>query len=306
MSTDPNTQARLIEGQVGHPGEKWEALKERIQADGIRQFVHVQDDWLDLIWTLDAYRIQSVPPRNMGNPNTASGRRLGAIYRGKGHWFATTIALLLQNRTDQRVGARQNIQGFSQTHQIDVAWPARRVDPRICAETKVTGAPAYGDTPARAARADYASRRKELKFAATDLKLFRRQDETVIDHWNVWREQAPPHTFFLWAARLKGEREPLSKLVEEAQALINTYLDGAGIFAWKEKDDGSGYEAVPMPHAAQVTSLDDVLHRISAIIRQETGPGGQEPPAVRPPRRAVAQEQLPLDEPDDEVDEDAD
>ena len=37
---------------------------------------------------------------------------------------------------------------------------------------------------------DLSNRRKELKFAATDLKLYRRQQETSIDHWGVWRERS--------------------------------------------------------------------------------------------------------------------
>ena len=42
--------------------------------------------------------------------------------------------------------------------------------------------------------ADWTNRRKELKFAATDLKLYRRQQATRIDHWDVWRTNDPPKT----------------------------------------------------------------------------------------------------------------
>jgi hypothetical protein len=284
-----------LEARVGHPGERWDALQERIQADGVRQFTDVQAEWLELMWSLDSYRIAGIPPRNMGKPDTPPARRLDAIYRGKGNWFATTLALLLQNRTSQPIAPRQRVQGFSQLHQIDLAWPARREDVRICAETKVTGAPAYTGTPARGALADYSNRRKELKFAATDLKLFRRQQETAIEHWGVWREQAPPKTYFLWAARLNPKRDRVDTMIAEAQALVNTYLDGAGIVAWQEAESGSGYEAVTLPHSAQVTTLDDVLHRIATVIKQEAGPKGEPPPAVTPSTRAIPEEQLPLD-----------
>src|SRR5512135_2181596 len=73
---------------------------------------------------------------------------------------------------------------------------------RSCAETKMTGAPAFGTTPARRATSDWSNRRKELKFVATDLKLYWRQQETQIDHWDSWRRKQPPKTYFLWCARM--------------------------------------------------------------------------------------------------------
>jgi hypothetical protein len=295
MATD-DTHALQIEAQVGHPGEKWTDLQERVQADGVRQFADVQDEWLDLMWTLDQYRIANVPPRGMGKLTTEPGRRLGAIYRGKGNWFAALLALLLQNRTSLRIAPRQKVQGFSQMHQIDLAWPARRKDVRVVAESKVTGAPAYGDTPARGSLSDYSSRRKELKFAATDLKLYRRQQDTAIEHWGVWREQSPPKTYFLWAARLNAEKEKLATLVSEAQALVNTYLDGAGLFAWQTNPAGSGYAPVQLPHSAQVTSLDDVLYRMASEINVLAGPDRKPPPAVTPQTSAVEPETLLPDE----------
>jgi len=123
------------------------------------------------------------------------------------------------------------------------------------AQVKVTGAPAYGSTPARGAMGDWTNRRKELKFAATDLKLYRRDQETAIEHWGVWREQAAPKTYFLWAARLRPEKDSLVRMVAEAQALVNTYLDGAGIFGWEENRAGDGYVPIALPASAQVTEL---------------------------------------------------
>lgn len=284
MAVDPGA----VEARVGHPGEKWEALKERVQSDALQQFAEIQAEWIDLMWTLDAYRVASVVPRGMGGD-------VGALNRGKGNWFAEVLALLLHNRTTMRIMPRQRVQGFSQLHQIDLAWPARREDVRVCAETKVTGAPGFGATRARGATSDWTNRRKELKFAATDLKLYRRQQLTKIDHWDVWRKDAPPKTYFLWAARLDPTRDRLDAMISESRALVDTYLDGAGLFAWRQNDAGTAYEAVPLPHAARVSDLDDVLHRIASEINQLAGPEREPPPPVTPDERAVDTDQLALD-----------
>jgi hypothetical protein len=281
-------KASEVERRVGNPGERWEALKERVQGRPIRRFTEVADDWLALMWALDAFRVAGVAPPNMRT------RDIEALNREKGNWFAGLLALLLQNRTAQPVGDRARVQGFSQMHQVDVAWRARREDPLICAETKVTGGPAYGSRPERGAMGDWTNRRKELKFAATDLKLYRRQQETRIEHWDVWRQSAPPKTFFLWGARLRGGRrsDRIDNLVREAQAVVHTYLDGAGIFAWRENAAQNGYEAVPLPISARVTDLDDVLHRIESEIRILAGPGGGVPDPVVPAVQVVRPDDL--------------
>jgi hypothetical protein len=294
MSQDPSA---AVEARVGHPGDKWEALKERVQSEALQQFTEVQNDWLDLMWTLDAYRIAGIPPRGMGSAASMSAaRRLDAVYRGKGNWFAEILALLLHNRTSMRISPRQRVQGFSQLHQIDLAWPARREDVRVCAETKVTGAPSFGSTPARASMSDFSNRRKELKFAATDLKLYRRQQQTAIDHWGVWREGAPPKTYFLWAARFDPVRDRFDRMVSEARALVDTYLDGAGLFVWRENEGGSAYEPMPLPQAAHVSNLDDVLHRIASEISLLAGPERQPPPAVTPDEPVVDTDELAPDD----------
>ncbi len=295
-------RAEALEAEVGHPGERWEELKRRVQDEAITQFRQVEADWLSLMWAIDAYRVAGVPPRAMGRISVESAARLGAIYRSKGNWFATLIALLLQNRTNQPIQPRTKVRGFSQLHQIDVAWPVRQEDPLVCAETKVTGAPAFGSTPARSAIADFSNRRKELKFAATDLKLYRRQQETAIGHWGVWREKAPPKTYFLWAARLRTEgargRDEVTRLTGEAQALVNSYLDGAGLVAWRTRDDRRGYDVVRLPVGSQVTELDDVLYRIESEIKLLVGPGGRPPEPVRPSNTAVDIAHLAPDSPD--------
>ncbi len=295
MSED---KQRQLEAEVGHPGDLNDELLQRVQDQGITLFSKVESDWLRLMWALDRYRIETVAPRGMGNEKVSEAARIGAVYRMKGNWFAKLVAALLQNRTHQEIAAKGSVQGFSQWHQVDVSWPPRDKDPLVCIETKVTGAPAYGTTPNRGATADFSNRRKEVKFAATDLKLFRRQQDTAIEHWGVWRAAAPPKTYFMWAARLRtGGRSPdnLNTLIHEAQVLVNTYLEGAGILAWRERSDGKGYEVVPPPQTAQVTALDDVLYRVATEIRQ-LAPEGEIPPPQEPSERTVDMQKLVPDE----------
>lgn len=290
----PLTAAEL-EARVGHPGAKYTKLAARIQDDAIELFADVQEDWLDLMWTLDAYRVGGVPPRDMGKATATAFARLAAIYRGKGNWFSNVLGLLLQNQTSQNVASRGRIQGFSQVFQIDLAWPARKLDPIVCGESKVSGAPAYGSTPERSPMADFVNRRKELKFLATDLKLYRRQHKTKIQHWDVWRQNAEPKVYTLWGARLTP-KDNIGKLIEEAQALTNTYLDGVGLFGWIEADSGDRYSPVTLPPAARVSTLDDVLGRIATEINERVGPDGKPPAPVVPVERAVDIERLEADD----------
>ena len=291
----------VVEKRWGHPADKRERLVQRIQANAIKSFLDIAEDFLDLIWTLDQYRVAQVPPRAMGRLDLTPARRLEGVYRGKGNNFSTLIALLLGQQTSQILAPRSRVQGFSQEHQIDVAWPARDgtpiPDPLICVETKLTGAPAYGTTPARGAMSDWSNRRKELKFAATDLKLNRRQAETSIDHWDFWRRRAAPSVYFLWCARLQP-RDRVEKMMSEAQALSSTYLDGAGMFAYRTRAGDDGYEPVPITPSptARVTSVDDVLQQIAAEIKEiiRTN-GGSVPPPILPQDRVVDVNQLEPD-----------
>jgi len=269
---------RELEGRVGHPEVLRDELVARVEDEAIRRFSEVQDDWVRLMWSLDAFRVAGLTPTGMGKGGSGG---FEGVYRSKGNWFALLLALLIKNQTGQFVGARTSIQGFSQLHQIDLAWPSRKVDPLVCAESKVTGAPAFGKTPARGAMSDWSNRRKELKFAATDLKLARRQQETAIQHWDVWRQDAPPKCFFLWAARLdESKRDSVEKMADGAQTVVNTYLDGAGVFAWKESNSGKGYEPVAVPARSRISDLDDVLYRISSEINKAAGEDGRAPAPV--------------------------
>lgn len=260
MTDDSKPTAPELVEAVGHPGELWLALRDRIQADAVKSFAVVVDEWLSLMWSLDAFRSAGVKPPAIEDSD--------AMNRGKGHWFAEAVALILQNRTAQPIGSRTNIQGFSQTHQIDVAWPDRNFDPLVCIETKVMGNSATATLPPRRATSDWSNRRREIKFAATDLKLQRRRQDTQIDHWDEWREDAPPKTYFLWAARLEPGKDSIEKMLDELRILTDTYLEGAGLIAWTPNPTGEGYEQVVIPASQRKRALDDVLHRVSNKIGQ--------------------------------------
>ena len=77
--------------------------------------------------------------------------------------------------------------------------------------------------------------------------------------------------------------------------LIDTYLDGAGIFAWRPSATGDGYVPVPLPGGERVTALDDVLHRIESEISNRLDDDGNPPPPVEPEQTALNQDQLPED-----------
>ncbi|MCY3570793.1 MAG: hypothetical protein OXH19_05575 [Chloroflexi bacterium] len=276
--TENDDIALELEADVGHPGRLWEALAARVAADlDVQTFSAISAEWFNLMWCLDRYRSFGAAPIGMGNQEASIENRLSGIYRAKGNWFATILAQLLTNATGQEIRPRQEVQGFSQTHQIDIAWPAREDDPLVCAEAKVTGGPAYGSTRARGAMSDWSNRRKELKFAATDLKLGRRKHDTQIDSWGVWRRAAPPATYILWGARLRPD-DRIERVTRQVERVVGTYLDGGGIVAWRTSSDGLGYEAVPLPPDAQSLSLDEALREIKTRINQQAAPGQPPPP----------------------------
>ena len=263
---------------MGNPGGLWKELAASVAADPkIQTFSEISAEWFRLMWSLDSFRSAGVAPLGMGNEAASVENRLSGIYRAKGNWFAAILAQLLTNATGQDIKPRQKVQGFSQTHQIDIAWPARKDDPLVCVEVKVTGGPAYGSTGARGALNDWSNRRKELKFAATDLKLGRRRHDTQIDSWGVWRRDAPPATYILWGARLRPD-DRIERVAQQAERLVGTYLDGGGVVAWQTSSDGLGYEAAPLPADAQSLSLDEALREIKTRINQHAAPG-QPPPS---------------------------
>ncbi|MGH3692252.1 MAG: hypothetical protein ACRDT7_19140, partial [Microbacterium sp.] len=72
-----------LEAEVGHPARRWDDLKERVQADAIHRFADVQDDWLALMWSLDRFRSEGIPPPGLTD--------VDALNRGKGNWFAELV-----------------------------------------------------------------------------------------------------------------------------------------------------------------------------------------------------------------------
>jgi hypothetical protein len=267
----------------GHPAEKWQEIADNIQNNGIKEFSTVLDGWLALMWCLDQYRIANVPPEGMGKLDKPFGSRINGIYKGKGNWFAELLALLLENRTGEAIKSVGKVDGYSQQHQVDVAWPNRKRAPIVCAETKLMGGPAYSTYPARGATADWTNRRKEIKFAATDLKLSRRKQAESIGHWDVWRHSALPKNFLLWGARLIPSDKP-QRMVDELVALLASYLDGAGVVAWQENKDRNGYEVVELPLVSPVETIENALWRIESEIRQAiaTGAGKETPEQAQP------------------------
>ncbi|MEV8375205.1 hypothetical protein AB0P21_20900 [Kribbella sp. NPDC056861] len=274
VSEDPIDQRR-VEDLVGHPSDKYQALVDLIQDNVVKRFSDIDNEFLDFLWCLDSYRMAQVVPRGMGKATDSPARRLEGVYRGKGNSFSSVMTLILSNKTTSQLASRNNIQGYSQTHQIDIAWPARDtvplVDPYVCAEAKLTGAPPFpGNENGRGAMSDWSNRRKELKFQATDLKLYRHMAErSRIEHWDIWRRQALPYVYSLWAARLR-DGDDVTKMVEEARVLADTYSDGVGIYAFKLNKASDGYESAALSRGVsdRVTSLDSVLELIAARIRQ--------------------------------------
>lgn len=283
VTEDPKDQRR-VEALVGHPLKKSQALREKVQA-GIKTFSEVEKEFLDLIWCMDMYRVQRVIPRGMGNPDTTDlGQKLGGVYRTKGNYFSELAQDLLGQKTTSRLESNPRVWGFSQAHQIDIAWPARDVkplvDPLICCEAKLTGAPPYPGGKGRGPLDDWSNRRKELKFQAADLKLYRHSVDTSIPHWDLWRKDAPPYVYSLWAARILKPDDP-GKMIKQVKMLTDTYSDGVGIYAFQVKKSNDGYEPAALSKGVseRVTSLDSVLSLISAQIKQIMEKNGGKVPA---------------------------
>lgn len=289
-ASDSATDQARIEALVGHPNDKFHALVARIQQDVVTSFQTVEADFLDLLWTMDTYRTEQVVPRGMGNPKAKNAdRKLEGIYRGKGNYFSTVVALILGQMTTSQLASRSDVMGFSQPHQIDIAWPARDakplLDPLICCEAKLTGAPPYPGNEGRGATDDWSNRRKELKFQATDLKLYRQASNTQIHNWDLWRKSAPPSVYSLWAARIRDAKD-IEYMIREAQILTATYSDKVGIYAFQPNATSDGYSPSPLSKGVsqRVTSLDNVLGYIAAQIKQIIAANGNRvPPPVVPP-----------------------
>ena len=179
-----------------------------------------------------------------------------------------------------------------QDHQIDVAWPAREHDVLVCAEglksrERHRAVTLASTVPSPTTQTGV----RRSKFAATDLKLGRREQREEIRNWRSWRSHATPQTYFLWAARLasghvnsrKTQRltgkDRIERLTREAKSLVDTYIDGAGLFAWQLNATGTAYEEVPLPKTERVTSVDEMLDYIASEINGMAKlPGAQATP----------------------------
>ncbi|RLV55500.1 hypothetical protein D9V41_10400 [Aeromicrobium phragmitis] len=275
QSSNPEDQQR-IERLVGVPGERLLDLKAHIQDRNVTRFQEIESQFLGLLWSIDTYRIEQVIPRAPAGAKVAgySAEQLaGGIYRKKGNFFSEIITAILSNKTESPLAPRAQVKGFSQLHQIDIAWPAPDIgvatEPIVCCEAKLTGAPAFADTPARSVRSDWTNRRKELKFQATDLKLYRQRNSPGIRNWEHWRQNAAPKVYAIWAGRLETPTEH-EYMVTQARELTETYLDRVGVYGFITNDAGDGY--MPATDATRVaervTSLDAVLDLIAAEIAE--------------------------------------
>ncbi|MGX1575958.1 hypothetical protein [Cellulosimicrobium funkei] len=291
QSSQPEDQQR-VEKLVGVPGERLLDLKAHIQDRNVTRFQEIESEFLALLWSIDTYRVEQVIPRAPAGAKVAGysvEQLAGGIYRKKGNFFSEVVTAILSNKTDSPLAPRTQVEGFSQLHQIDIAWPAPdkgvATEPIVCCEAKLTGAPAFGDTPARSVKADWTNRRKELKFQATDLKLYRQRNAPEIRNWDHWRQKAAPKVYAIWAGRLEVPSD-LDYMVRQARELTETYLDRVGVYGFITNESGDGY--VPATDATKVaervTSLDAVLDLIAAEIAEfrETGHWGVSPNSEQP------------------------
>ncbi len=79
--------------------------------------------------------------------------------------------------------------------------------------------------------------------------------------------------------------DDIGRMVTESQALVKTYLEGAGIIAWRDAD--RRYKAVDIPMAERVSTVDNILYRIASEIKSFAPAGKAPPPPEVPPERAV-------------------
>lgn len=102
----------------------------------------------------------------------------------------------------------------------------------------------------------------------------------------------------MWGARLRTtgrRRDNVDRLLVEAKALVDTYLEGSALFAWQEREDRDGYVTVDVPASGRVMQLDSILQRMAGDIRALVGPGGEAPGPVMPAERTVDVDDLAED-----------
>lgn len=261
-----------LESRVGNPRQKADNLIDRIQDGNVISFGDIAEQFLDVLWCLDAYRSAGVTPRSIGPLRESASTGLASEgYRGKGYFFRDVCSLLLGNRVSSPLAISVPLQGYSQLHRVDISWPfgvdAAAGQPRVCCEAKMSGAPAAGSTPERDGRADWSSRRKELKFEAMDLKLVRGDDWLQAASWDEWRTAAWPRFYLLWAARVSGQ-DDFERMHKDAHALESTYLDGVGLLSFMVNESNTGYVNADgdASYEGARNSVDAVLEAMASEI----------------------------------------
>jgi len=114
------TDAEDLEREVGNPAAKWDELKARVQAEAIHQFADVEEAWLDLMWTLDAYRVAQILP--------AGFKDFGAFNRGKGNGSRSCCPCSFTTaHTTGSLRAREYVASPSTTRSTSSGLPGVRI-----------------------------------------------------------------------------------------------------------------------------------------------------------------------------------
>ena len=73
--------------------------------------------------------------------------------------------------------------------------------------------------------------------------------------------------------RQETPKDSPEKMVRETSAIVATYLDGAGIFAYRSRADGRGYGPVDLKLTPGVETIDVALYRIESEIDKAIASG---------------------------------
>lgn len=87
-------------------------------------------------------------------------------------------------------------------------------------------------------------------------------------------------------------------MIKETEMLLATYLDGAGIFAWRENANEDGYVVVELPHSSTVETIDVAPWRIADAITDAVASGALNRPVE--PAAPIDPSQLEDDNPSTE------
>ncbi|MDM7885183.1 hypothetical protein QUG92_08695 [Curtobacterium sp. RHCKG23] len=257
------------------PSQRFNELLGQVKRERVTKFSMIEEALLDWLWCVDGYRINGSVPSDFGTRRSAASEeaRNGAFYRTRGDRLADVLLALLRNRCGVNLAPRSRVKGFSQEHQIDIAWSPEDgpilADPVVCCEVKILGAPSDGTKPDRSIRSDWTNRRKELKFQAADLKLFQGREDPNIRNWDQWRASVPPRVYTIWAGRIFS-RTDAEYMTDQARDLTDTYLDGVGVFPFAPNETNTAYRALNDGRSVRgrLTHVDTILDRMQADIER--------------------------------------